>query len=314
LPALQREVDVALSRTLAVLFQLGNLYAANLRSSPRARVRRAVACLRARCANPSLPRRGAFARVREGTDMPDFNAIRVAFDQIEGMTGVPSAQIFDALLTRQAGGPPGDLMEIGAYKGKSAIILAHHLRPGERLELVDVEPYLEKIAFVQFGDAVQLRIGDSDDLAKLVPNYSSFRKKVRFLHTDASHTFDNVTNDIAHANRLVSDEGVLVVDDYENRNFPQVPLAVGSAIYGAKADFRVFLVANNKAYLCRRKVYQAFRTFVVNTLAPVLYADHGMVLALTDPDAPIALRDREGDDGPVFGEHIYRHWIEALRK
>ena len=41
--------------------------------------------------------------------------------------------LFRALLRSQAASPPGVLVEIGAYLGKSAVVIGEHVRPGEEL-------------------------------------------------------------------------------------------------------------------------------------------------------------------------------------
>lgn len=46
--------------------------------------------------------------------------------------------MFDALLRVQSFGPPGDIVELGAYLGESAVVLGDHLRAGDRFVVVDL--------------------------------------------------------------------------------------------------------------------------------------------------------------------------------
>jgi hypothetical protein len=237
------------------------------------------------------------------------------FDGIAGMTGEMSARVFIALLEQQ--GARGDILETGAYKGKSAIVLANLLRDGEVLDLVDVEDYLEKQHFERFGQSVRFFVGNADDLKTLLPHFEKKRGGYRFVHSDASHTFDNVLNDLVYADALLNEEGLASVDDYENGNFPQVPFAVGAALFKKRVRLTPFLVTNNKLYLCRPSQQQRMLKFVVNQMAPQFYEQFKMVLVRTDTHAmaPLTLRHpNTADEGPVFAPEFYAPWIDLLRQ
>ena len=110
----------------------------------------------------------------------------------------------------------GDLLEMGAFKGRSAIVLAYHLHNGEHLHLIDVHPYLLVDEFRQFEGHYSLHIGSSEDARTLLSNYAALVGRSRFFHADASHTFANVENDLLLAAELLSNDGIVVVDDYSN--------------------------------------------------------------------------------------------------
>lgn len=247
-------------------------------------------------------------------DLDDFAPIERAFDAIEGMTSAPSALLFHLFLRRQ--NFKGPMLEIGPYKGKSAIVLAHHLRDGETLDLVDRHPYLDTQAFESFGDQVRLHIGDCEHLRDVLPDFARKRGAYRFIHSDASHTFDNVVSDLRYADQLLHEEGGVSVDDYENPNYPQVPLAVGKAIYGDKVRLALFLISNNKAYLCRPARRGAMMRDVVNVIAPAMRMTHSFIIAYTDQGehAPISLRPQEArDEGShIYAPQLYGHFVEQI--
>lgn len=207
------------------------------------------------------------------TNARDFETVKAAFDSVEGMMSLPSARLFHMFLAQQTVATKGHILEIGTYKGKSAIVLAQHLNAGERLDLVDINPYLERERFAAFESQLHFYLANSDDLAETLPDYESRRGTYRFIHSDASHTFANVVNDIKHADILLHPQGVLVMDDYENANYPQVALAVGHALYRGNADLSPLLISNNKMYLCRPAERANMLSLVVNVIAPALYKD-----------------------------------------
>ncbi len=247
--------------------------------------------------------------------MLDFAPVKRAFDEIEGMTSEPSALLFHLFLAQQRDRIRGPLLEIGCYKGKSAIVMAHHLGEGEHLDLVDELPLLDTEKFQRFGESVKFHLGNSDGLARVLPDYRAKRGHYRFIHSDASHTFANVVNDLVHADFLLHAHGIVVVDDYENPNYPQVPIAVGCALFKRNCKFSPFLVANNKLYLCRPPDARRLQHLVVNRFAPTFLEQHKFLLACTDLDpwAPISLRPADPGEGAVYGPEIYGDMIALLR-
>ena len=236
-------------------------------------------------------------------------------EAIEGMTSPTSMYIFHAFL--QAQKMSGSMLEIGAYKGKSAYILAGSVREGETLYAMDPENRIDWPAFGPLASKVTFLEGYSDKLETLLPNYSALRGTLRFVHDDAAHTFANVLENLLHADRLLAPQGLLAVDDYENPNYPQVPLAVGAAIFKHDCNFRPVLVANNKAYYCRSEFWRTTMEFVRFTLAPQVREAFGLSLARTDGEefSPYALRlpnvsDEEGLYAPKLYGHFLTGWLD----
>ncbi|MET9253484.1 class I SAM-dependent methyltransferase [Streptomyces sp. NPDC048182] len=141
----------------------------------------------------------------------------------------------------------GDLLELGAYLGKSAILLGHHLRPGERLTVCDL-----------FGseppDAAN-RAEAAKSYATLTRqaferNYLSFHETLpaivqapssaitgevaagscRFVHVDASHLYEHVEGDIRAARELLRPDGIVVLDDFRSEHTPGVAVAAWEAV------------------------------------------------------------------------------------
>ncbi|MFF4469347.1 class I SAM-dependent methyltransferase [Streptomyces sp. NPDC001599] len=141
----------------------------------------------------------------------------------------------------------GDLLELGAYLGKSAILLGHRLRDGETLTVCDLfgaEPpdaanraeaaksysSLTRQAFernyLSFHDALP-RIIQAPSSA-IVDEVAA--GTCRFVHIDASHLYEHVEGDIRAARELLGPDGIVVLDDFRSEHTPGVAVAAWEAV------------------------------------------------------------------------------------
>lgn len=232
-----------------------------------------------------------------------------AMQCVEGMTGTNSAVIFRGLMKAQA--YTGPILEIGCYKGRSALVLAWCAREGEAVFIMDPEDRVSWGAFGTVRPRVQFLEGYSEDLGSILPDYEKLAGTFRFVHDDASHQFENVLNNMRHADKLLAPEGILSIDDYENPNYAQVPFAVGAAIFREGLDFRPFLVADNKAYFCRAAHWPVMMRSIVEDLLPDARLA-GLSLARTDGSefSPYNLRPGNvSDENGMYGVGLYRHFL-----
>ncbi|WP_433347504.1 class I SAM-dependent methyltransferase [Micromonospora sp. CA-111912] len=168
-----------------------------------------------------------------------------ANDDVQGWLYPTDAQLLCVINDVQASrGHGGDILEIGVYKGKSAILLGFFPRPGETLIVCDLfdsgasvseENHRENAAFypgLQRGDFEKnyLRFHDrlptvharpSADLSDVVPAGSC-----RLVHIDGAHTYEATRADIETARRLLGPGGVVVVDDWSSAHIPGVAMAL----------------------------------------------------------------------------------------
>lgn len=137
----------------------------------------------------------------------------------------------------------GDLLEIGALYGKSAIVLGCHARPAEKVIVCDI-----------FDESD----GDSENIAENSASYSGLNrskfeqnyrrwvgrpahviaklsehlvgmvepKSLRFAHVDGSHLYSVVRPDIMNTRDFMNDNGVVVVDDFRGLHTPGVAAAL----------------------------------------------------------------------------------------
>ena len=156
--------------------------------------------------------------------------------------------LFTWFLERQeTRGFTGDLVELGAYMGKSAILLGHHLQDGEKFTVCDLFG----------GDAP-----DGANAAETAKSYSSLTRQAfernylafhdalprvieattsvipaeveadscRFVHIDASHLYEHVRDDIGAARDLLLPGGIVVLDDFRSEHTPGVSVATWEAV------------------------------------------------------------------------------------
>jgi hypothetical protein len=171
-----------------------------------------------------------------------------SYEDIDGWFSRIDHTLFRAILDGQRESPAGDLVEIGVYQGKSAVVIGDYLRPEEQFVVIDT-----------FGDSELLGIADED--AERTPgrnyftyitrepfekNYLSIHDELptvvqalssdivnhvapgaaRFIHVDGSHQYEDVAVDCRSAKQLLRADGVVVFDDWRKVDCPGVAAAI----------------------------------------------------------------------------------------
>ncbi|MFH9726005.1 class I SAM-dependent methyltransferase [Streptomyces sp. NPDC017254] len=186
-------------------------------------------------------------------------------DEVEGWFFDADRFLFDWLLTHQRDhGVRGDLLELGVYKGKSAILIGYHASEGERFTVCDLfdageapddstatelrvyYPTLSRQVFetnyLRFHRRLPTVIqGSSSEITGHVPAGSC-----RFVHIDASHLYHHVRADIASARELLTEEGVVSLDDFRSPHTPGVAAATWEAVL--TAGLKPVVLTESKLY------------------------------------------------------------------
>jgi Glycosyl transferase family 2/Methyltransferase domain len=176
------------------------------------------------------------------------------------------AAVFRAIdHVQRASGVEGDLLEIGTYLGKSAILLGYLLRPSERLVVCDLftnealdpdldadAPFygqLSRLAFEENYSRFHSRPAFVIERSSTELADDGLERSFRIVHVDGSHRFDVVRQDITTALDLVVDGGIIVIDDY--RTIPHA-LGVAAAVWEAVTSGRLVPVVatGQKLYGC----------------------------------------------------------------
>jgi len=129
----------------------------------------------------------------------------------------------------RAAGVTGDLMEIGTYLGRCAVLLGYLQRPGERLvvcDLFDGHPVneeneaerdrfytdLTRQAFEANFRRFHSRLPDevvSGPSSQLHERATELEHSFRIIHIDGSHEYDAVQSDIRLSRQLLAEGGVV---------------------------------------------------------------------------------------------------------
>ncbi|MCT2591317.1 class I SAM-dependent methyltransferase [Streptomyces sp. N2-109] len=187
-----------------------------------------------------------------------------SFHDVPGWFYNTDLVLFDWFLSRQKRlGQRGDLLEMGAYMGKSAVLMRSYLRDDELFTVCDLfdsdapdEHNKREMRgsystltrrsfetnFLSFHDELP-RIIQAPTL--VVPEQVT-ADSCRFVHVDASHLYEHVQPDIAASRQVLSEDGLVVLDDYRSSHTPGVACATWQAVL--EGGLRPVCVSNNKFY------------------------------------------------------------------
>ncbi|HEX2056278.1 MAG TPA: class I SAM-dependent methyltransferase [Nitrospiraceae bacterium] len=146
----------------------------------------------------------------------------------------------------------GDILEIGAYQGKSAAFLGFLLQPAERLVVCDLfeqhgvnaENRAEKAVWYSSLNRREFErhyLEVHAHLPRILACRSSAVKRVgnlgatfRLIHIDGSHLYHIVKQDLLTASELLKKGGIIAIDDYRTEHTPGVAAAAWEAALSSK--------------------------------------------------------------------------------
>jgi hypothetical protein len=179
----------------------------------------------------------------------------------------------------------GDVAEIGVHHGKFFVLLANLRRQNERAFAVDVfdDQHLNpdksgRGDLSSFKEHLRLYTSDvgietiQKDSKRL--NRSDFycRKKgnIRLFSVDGSHTAAHTFADLTTAAQLLNAEGLIILDDFYNPDWPGVQEGCHRFLMNSPGDVAPFAYGNNKLYLCKPGAQVKYLHLVENDLRPFL--------------------------------------------
>ena len=155
----------------------------------------------------------------------------------------------------------GNLLEIGVYRGKTAILLGHLARASEAFHVCDI--FEEASSDSTFSAEIYTGLQQSQFEANYLRHHSALpiihcvpsnqmseliSGTFRLVHVDGSHLYEGVRSDLVLAKQLLTAGGVVVADDFRSLHTPGVSAAVWESITLGALD--LVAVTNSKAYLC----------------------------------------------------------------
>ena len=190
----------------------------------------------------------------------------------EGFFTHEQAVLWDCLLSFQASeNLTGDMLEIGVYKGRSALLSALHLNPKEEFVLIDGTPFIHE-AEKSLNPILSKRgVWINKMSFEVASNDLKRAGGFRWIHIDGEHTGRAVTHDLGTTEPHLADSGILVLDDFFSPMYPQLTEAVYAWLASHRFRLSMFLCGWNKAYLCRPQSAPFYRKFIVQNLADELH-------------------------------------------
>lgn len=196
--------------------------------------------------------------------------------QVEGWLNSFDASIIHKLSKHQSHlGIKGSLGEIGVHHGKLFILLKLCAGEQENTYAIDVfeEQHLnvdgsgfgnskifESNVLKWTGDISGLQIVKADSRIIDADTILKISGPARMLSVDGGHTEECTLSDLRLAEKLISNNGVVVLDDLFNREWPGV-MAGFSQYLSAGGILKPFAVSSNKTYLAHLSEHDAYRGF-----------------------------------------------------
>lgn len=209
----------------------------------------------------------------------DFIQTQEKMFYIEGWFSPESHAMFVSFLDYQnQNNINGNLGEIGVWHGKSASIICKKVIGNQNIFLIDPLIVDVKEIILRNIDKICLKIPKnlvlmntiSDDFVK-ISNFTQLQNTFRFFHIDGCHTGTNIYRDLVLADKLISSDGIVVIDDFFNVTYPQITEALYKYCQLNPYSFRIFCIGFNKAYLCRPESFSKYYSYATTSLQESLF-------------------------------------------
>jgi Methyltransferase domain len=177
----------------------------------------------------------------------------------------------------------GDVAEIGVHHGKFFILLANLRRRYERAFAIDVfddqhlnsdksgrgdlSKFMENLRV--YGSEVGLTVLKKDSkMLTRADFYSSRKGNIRLFSIDGAHTAEHTCSDLAIAAELIGADGLIILDDFYNPDWPGVQEGLHRYLMNRARDMAPFAYGNNKLFICKTASHAKYLRFVENELRP----------------------------------------------
>jgi hypothetical protein len=201
----------------------------------------------------------------------------------------------------------GDVAEIGVHHGKLFILLADLRRDHERAFAVDVfedqqfnpdnsgrgdlSRFRDNLRLYTNGIGLEIIKKDSIQLTR-ADFYRGKRSNIRLFSVDGSHTPGHTFADLTTAAQLITEGGLIFLDDFYNPEWPGVQEGFYRFLANSSIDVAPFAYGNHKLYLCKKSYHTRYLAFVENDLRSFLL-NYKRVEIGNFPVAYISLPDPE---------------------
>ena len=171
----------------------------------------------------------------------------------------------------------GNILEIGVHHGKSFIPMTTLLRNNEIAVAVDVFEdqqfnydgsgkgcslkLKENIKKVYSTDEIfnKIKIIKKDSTKMDYNNFLDFTNgdKYRIISIDGCHTKSATLIDLRNAIKILSNDGIIILDDYFNKHWPGVKFGIDTFME-ENNNYRLVYLAANKFIICHKDNYTKY--------------------------------------------------------
>jgi predicted O-methyltransferase YrrM len=214
------------------------------------------------------------------TDVSSFFKLKLITDKIDGWCQQEAMATWHSLLTFQKSKLiTGNFLDIGVWRGKSAAIMLDQLKANEKLYLVDheIQDKLKMNLSLINSDHKNIIYHESPSWGLEHTNFPS--DSFRWIHIDCKHSGESVYNNLKAADKFLSFNGVVSVDDFFLDMYPQITQAVYRYLDRNPYSFGIFLQGFNKAYLARIEYIDTY----------LQYCKQNLLTDLEERNTPITL-------------------------
>lgn len=211
-------------------------------------------------------------RIVDATDRYLIYGLR----QVEGWLEPDSADVIRALSAIQhEAGYKGAVGEIGIHHGKLFILLLLTAGKDERNFAIDVfeqqhlnldgsgrgdrERFLENVRR-WVGPLQNVFIIARSSLEVLPGDILDECGRARLVSIDGGHTKQCTVNDLRLIENIMTDEGIVVIDDYFNYDWPDISIGVSEYLLDPGSRLRPFAISANKLYFASAEKGALYRS------------------------------------------------------
>ena len=212
-----------------------------------------------------------------------FVILQAILADIQGWLVDEAAAAWDCFLEFQnRNNINGNFLEIGVWRGKTAAILKYHHDPNEEKVIL-----VDKVLQTKFIDEAlaKVPVSSTEVFYHEIDSHDLFTKAdieiepgtVRWVHIDGEHTGHAVMADLRVADKYLSQEGIVCVDDFCDPQYVQVTEAVFRYIEYNRDRLCLFNCGFKKAYLARPSFVNHYLMYCYDDLIDDLEARGAMV-------------------------------------
>jgi len=149
-------------------------------------------------------------------------------------------------------------LEIGVYKGGWLLTLTSN---NPKILMIGIDPYPN----LEIIKESLMNYLDKFGLKQRVHLYSSFSDLLNskhnlitydMIHLDGEHSQTQVTQDLTNLRPLLSQNGILIIDDIFYHSYPGVTAA--AFLFIDENNLAPFLLTEKKIYICHRNLYEEY--------------------------------------------------------